>query len=116
MPLQTSIARDGELLPLQWGEFHVACMGLAAMFDAEEGPCPNPGSVYQTDLLRFDCYPDAAFPVTRMVSFMLNGHGSLSKTPLNTGSYTITRKHRFMDLETREVLTLLPGDVLRAWR
>lgn len=116
MPLQTSIARDGELLPLRWGDFHRASMGLAAMFDAETGPCPHPGSVYQTDVVRFECYPDAAFPVTRMVTFLLNDYGALSKTPLNYGVYTLTRKHKFMNLETSEVLTLLPGDELRAVR
>jgi len=116
VPLKTTIARDGELLQLRWGDFHVAAMALASMFDAETGPCPNPGSVYQTDPARFDCYPDAAFPMTRQVCFILNEYGALRKTPLNYGEYTLRRKHKFMDLANGEVLMLLPGDVLHAYR
>lgn len=118
MPLQTSITRGGELVPLPWGDFHVASLALAAMFDVEspDFPVRKPEEIYTTDELSFECYPDAAFPVTKLLAFMLSDYGALSKTPLNGGAYTLRGKHRFMDAVTGAVLTLLPGDVLRAWR
>lgn len=116
MPLNTQIIRDGQQLQLPWGDFHIACMALAASFDAGTGVISGPETVYETDELRFDCYPDAPFPVTQGVAFTLTSYGALAKTPLNDGTYTLTRKHKFLDLADGEELTLLPGDVLMAQR
>lgn len=114
MPLITTVTRDGELLPVNWdGDFAVAAMALAACFDVGKF---QPDDVYDTDELRFDCYPDAAFPVTRGVAFHLCSYGALANTPLNGGAYTLTRKHKFLDAASRDVLELHPGDVLRAVR
>ena len=116
MPLITEILRDGESLPLAWGDFHIAAMALAACFEAGEGAIKSPESVYDTDPRTFECYPDAPFPITRRFAFMMADYGSLGTTPLNYGEFTLTRKHKFIDLADFEVLTLLPGDVLRAVR
>jgi hypothetical protein len=112
MPLATQILRDGDLLKLAWSDFHVACMALASSFEAGDNSFSDPSKVYDTDELRFDCYPDAAFPVTRQLAFMLCTYGMLAKTPLNDRSYTLTRKHKFLDTTDGEILELLPGDIL----
>ena len=117
MPLITEIRRDGEQLQLPWNNFHIACMALASSFEAGGNAIAAPEKVYEgMDPRMFDCYPDAAFPVTTKVAFILTDYGALALTPLNYGEFTLTRKHRFMDVIDGEVLTLLPGDVLRAVR
>ena len=118
MPLNTRIERDGELLSLKWGDFHVAAMALASLFDSDEhdSAIQGPEDLYDTDELRFDCYPDAPCPITRRMAFMLCDYGALGRTPLNYGEYTLRRKHKFMDLADGEVLELLPGDKLAAVR
>jgi hypothetical protein len=116
MPLNTQIIRNGEALRLHWGDFHVAAMALAASFDAGTGPVSDPTKVYEVEPERFACYPDAAFPITRRLAFELTSYPVLGLTPLNDGMYTLTRKHKFQDLADGEVLELLPGDVLHAYR
>jgi hypothetical protein len=116
MPLHTSITRDGEQLSLRWGDFHVAAMALASMFDSGTGPCKDPSVVYEAPAEMFECYPDAPFPVTRRIAFELTSYPVLGLTPLNFGAYTLKGKHKFMDLQDGEVLELLPGDELRAVR
>jgi hypothetical protein len=117
MPLNTQIIRNGEALKLRWGNFHIAAMALASMFDADyEGVIQGPEDVYQVDLRMFECYPDAAFPVTRQMAFVLTDYGALGKTPLNYGRYTLKGKHKFLDENDGEVLELLPGDMLHAYR
>jgi hypothetical protein len=88
MPLSTSITRNGELLSLRWGNFHIAALALASMFDSEthDGPVQGPEDVYETDEIRFECYPDAPFPVTRKIAFVLADYGALGRTPLNYGA------------------------------
>lgn len=116
MPLNTQIIRDGEPMKIRWGNFHIAAMALAASFDSGTGPVSSPDKVYEAPPGEFDCYPDAPFPISRQVSFMLAEYGALGKTPLNEGSYTLTKRHKFMDMMDGEILALLPGDILRAWR
>jgi len=116
MPLITEILRDGEQLQLSWGNFHIACMALASSFEAGGNSIADPCKVYDLDPRMFECYPDAAFPVTRKLAFILADYGALANTPLNYGEYTLTRKHRFIDQADGEILTLLPGDRLRAVR
>jgi hypothetical protein len=116
MPLATQILRNGERLQLPWGDFHVACMSLAACFDSGTGPTPGPNQVYDRPSGFFDCYPDATFPVSQPLAFMLCSYPMLAKTPLGDGPYTLTRRHKFRDVVDGEILTLLPGDVLIAQR
>jgi hypothetical protein len=115
MPLSTQIERDGKLLSLRWGNFHIAAMALAASFD--EGTSDvigNPDTVY--DGKTFPDYPDKPFPITANLAFILTDYGALSKTPLNEGTYTLTKRHQFIDKVDDEILELLPGDILRAYR
>lgn len=117
MPLITRIIRNGEPLSLRWGDFHVAAMALAACFDSGSWPeLDSPSKIYDAEPGTFDCYPDAAFPITRAIAFHLCSYPVLGRTALNDGPYTLTKRHRFIDEEDGEVLELLPGDVLLAVR
>ena len=116
MPLITEILRGGEQLKLPWSNFEIACMALASSFEAGEGAIRGPETVYELDPRTFECYPDAAFPVTYEIAFMLTDYGALGNTPLNFGAYTLTRRHKFINQADGRILTLLPGDVLRAGR
>ena len=118
MPLNTSITRNGELLRLHWGDFYIAAMALAASFDDDtcENGFNSPSKVYETDPRTFECYPDAPFPIQGDVAFMMASYPMIGRTPLNEGSYTLTKRHKFIDTVDGEVLELLPGDVLNAWR
>jgi hypothetical protein len=116
MPLTTQIVRNGEPLKVRWGDFHVAAMALAACFDLQQEFIGNPNDVYEKDQPELVCYPDAPFPITNALAFYLTSYPMLAKTPLNSGSYILTRKHKFRDLTDGEVLELLPGDELVAYR
>jgi hypothetical protein len=116
MPLNTQIVRDGEALRLHWGDFHIAAMALAASFDSGEGPFAKFTDIYEVDPKMFECYPDAPFPIQRNIAFMLTSYPMLGRTPLNNGSYTLKRRHKFIDTSDGEVLILLPGDELVAVR
>jgi len=104
------------MLRLHWGDFHVCAMALAASFDSGEGPFAKFADIYDTDPKTFECYPDAPFPIQRDIAFMMCSYPMLAKTPLDNGTYTLKRKHKFIDRVDGEVLELLPGDVLNAWR
>jgi len=118
VPLITQVIRGGEPLGMKrgWGGFHIAALALAASFDSGQGPFADPAGIYKQDLPGLAYYPDAPFPVNRQVVFYLADYGALGLTPLNGGSYTLTRKQAFMDLADGEVLRLEPGDVLIAQR
>jgi hypothetical protein len=114
MPLNTHIQRDGKLLSLRWGNFHVAAMALAASFDEGTGVIGTPDKVY--DGKTFPDYPEKPFPISDNLAFMLTDYGALSNTPLNNGSYTLTKRHQFVDVVDGEILELLPGDILGAYQ
>jgi hypothetical protein len=119
MPLSTQIRRNGEPIPVRWSDFHVAAMALAAAFDQGTAFLGDPRDIYETDALpneMFDCYPDAPFPITKRIAFEIASYPVLARTPLNSGSYTLTRKHKFIDHTDGEVLELHPGDELIAYR
>lgn len=113
MPLNTQIIRNGEPMKLHWGNFHIAAMALAAAFDAKEGPLGDMTKIYENVE---HVHPYMPFPIARGIAFMLTEYGALSKTPLNEGSYTLKYGHSFIDLADGEVLELLPGDELVAYR
>jgi len=113
MPLNTQIIRNGEPLKLHWGDFHIAAMALAASFEVGEGPIGDPTKIYADEL---HVHPYMGFPITRRIAFMLSDYGALSKTPLNEGRYTLKHTHTFTDLTDGEMLELLPGDELVAYR
>lgn len=122
MPLNTQIERKGEALPVRWGEFHVACMVLAAAWDSGEGPfTDNTDPRDRDEKPKFANgdeldYPVEPYPVSPREVFNLVMYPIISATPLNSGEYVLKREHRFVDVTDGEVLELLPGDVLKAWR
>lgn len=137
MPLHTSIRRDGEPLELHWGEFHVAAMAIAAACDdpthpeaklfAEPTDRPDfawpatqeeAGTDTPAEWLGKDesSYPEVPCPITRKDSWQIASYPYLAMTPLNSGSYTLKREHKFVDVMDGEILHLLPGDELLAAR
>jgi hypothetical protein len=121
MPLNTQILRDGESLPLRWGDFHVAAMVLAATFDSGVGPFEDntPPTVLTNTKTKEEVpfnYPLEPLPITRRDAFDLTDYSAIATTPLNEGSYELKGPHRFIDCADGEILELLPGDVLKAWR
>jgi hypothetical protein len=113
MPLNTQIIRNGEPLKLHWGDFHIAAMALASSFEVKKGPLGDPTKIYVDEL---HVHPYIGFPISRGIAFILSDYGALGNTPLNDGDYTLKLTHRFTDLVDGEVLDLLPGDKLIAYR
>jgi hypothetical protein len=114
MPLNTQIVRNGKPLEICWGGFHVAAMVLAVTMDSGEGPfapeaCSKKGMYGVDD-------PDALMNINPAQSFSLVEYGAIGATPLNTGAYTLIGTYVFQDTSDGEVFTLLPGDVLSAYR
>lgn len=108
MPLFTQIERDGETLTLNWCDFHVASMILAAAWDSGIGPFvenapPEGFEEHPVGVTPKDCFNLVMYPV-------------IAATPLNKGDYTLTKDFKFVDTTDGEELNLLRGDVLRAWR
>jgi hypothetical protein len=118
MPLSTQIVRNGESLPKRWGDFHIAAMVLAAAFDSGKGPFEKSNSARKAikDRRLARRYPTEPLPITRGTSFQLASYPIIGTTPLNEGSYTLKNRHHFIDETDGEVLELLPGDVLVAYR
>jgi hypothetical protein len=111
MPLNTQIRRDGKPLSVRWGGFHVACMVLAAAWDSGEGKLAEQVSVPED----ID-YPNEPCRIGQGDVWDLMSYPVIALTPLNSGPYTLKGTHRFEDAADGEVLELLPGDVLSAWR
>lgn len=111
MPLSTQIIRNGEPLVLRWGSFHIAAMAIAASVDKGEGPLSDLSKIYDAEFASFD-----PFPISSQLAFILTDYGALGKTPLNEGRYTLTKRHAFCDASDGEILELLPGDILVAYR
>lgn len=109
MPLITSITRNGRLLPVRWGGFHIAAIAIASLLDSGQinSETMFDGKVYDHET------PIAIDPRTTwdMVSY-----GALSMTPLNKSEYTLTGRYVFRDTTDGEILNLQPGDVLSAVR
>lgn len=126
MPLNTQILRNGETLKLKWTDFHVAAMVCASSWDAGKGPFENNtpkfkwggGETIPKEWRGKDesLYPEVPCPITPYDGFKLAMYHVIGATPLNNGPYTLKKKHKFVDTTDSEVLELLPGDVLKAWR
>jgi hypothetical protein len=117
MPLNTQIIRNGKQLPLRWGDFHVAAMALAACFDEGSNEVlSDPTKIYEEAPEGYLDYPNKPFPITPSLAWTLTTYPMLSKTPLNEGHYTLKNKQVFIDMADNEVLELLPGDELIAFR
>jgi len=122
MPLNTQIIRDGKPLKIKWGGFHVVAMTLAAAFDSGEGPfdgAQKPKYTYTEGEYKGKTeadYPDVPCPISQANLWDLMGYHVISTTPLNRGGYKLKNKHRFLDITDNELLELLPGDELIAYR
>lgn len=117
MPLITQITRDGEPLTLTWGDFHVAAMVIAAALDSGKGPWAENtihgiASQWEDKLT----YPADPLPISFKDAWSICSYPVIAATPLNDGPYTLTKPHRFIDQRDGEVLDLLPGDILSAYR
>lgn len=117
MPLQTSITRDGELVKLSWGQFHVAAMVIAAALDSGKGPFKDNSL---TGILREGAevpdYPTEPITLAPGDCFPLADYYVIALTPLNDGPYTLQHDHHFRDASDGEDFPLKAGDVLHAWR
>jgi hypothetical protein len=132
MPLNTRIIRDGEPLKLRWSGFHVAAMAVAASVDDpslgksifEDKTLDRPDFEYGptvpanpewagADQSR---YPEVPCPISPRDAFEIGSYPMLGLTPLNDRRYVLKREHAFVDVTNGEVLRLLPGDELVAFR
>ena len=115
MPLFTQIERDGNMLELRWGEFHVACMKLAAWFDNKSDE--EMKKVITGDENDPNEYPETPLGLGSLDILSVVGYGVLSETELaSKGVQVLNKVHRFVDVEDNEVFELLPGDTLKMWR
>lgn len=116
-PVVTQIIRDGKPLALRWGDFHIAAMIWASVWDSGIGPFESndpPGFYDDGEGHVFPArYPELAAPITPDDSFAIVRRDVIVETPLRHGRYVLKREHRFIDMTDGEVLHLLPADVLR---
>lgn len=114
MPLNTQILRDGEIMKLRWGGFHVAAMVMAASADSGEGPYKDmPAFVKEARALMAK---QGSIGVNPGDVFSLTNYYIIAETPLNSGDYTLKEAWSFQDNVDGELLELKPGDVLKAYR
>jgi hypothetical protein len=109
MPLNSQVERDGDLLSIPWGHFHVAAMATAVMFEDNSAwpeVVPSP---------KLENYPLEPQPLTPADCFMLADYGVLGAI-FPEGIYTLKNAHAFIDTTDGEVFRLEPGDVLKVWR
>lgn len=109
MPLNTQIKRDDAILPVHWGQFHVAAMVVAVMF---ENPADWADKVKPNADLN---YPTEPQPLNPSDIFALVNYGVISAVAPK-GEYTLEQEHAFLDPFDNEVFRLQPGDILKFWR
>ena len=114
MPLNTQILRNGEVLPLRWGGFHVAAMVMAAAADSGEGPYKDMDS-FVTEMREL-MKRQESIGINPGNVFEMTNYFTIAATPLNGGGYTLKDRWVFHDNMDGEDLELLPGDELKAWR
>jgi len=116
MPLNTRIKRDGKplSLPNGWGSFHVTAMILAAAADSGQGPYEDmPAFIEEAKGLMKS---QGRIGVAPHDTWNLMNYYMIATTPLNHGGYVLKERWEFIDKQDGEVLELLPGDELIAWR
>lgn len=118
MPLETQIQDlDGKLIPLRWGDFHIAAMVLAATFDSGQGPFKdNRLRRIIRDRRLARRYPVEPMPIGPGTCFQLASYPVIGATPLSGEGYVLKRTHRFIDTRDGELLELFPGYRLIAFR
>jgi hypothetical protein len=87
MPVNTMLTRNGEMVPLRWGRWHLNCLA-----DAMVDECPNV-NLYMG-------FPNDKDP---------NGDGDY-------GEFTFLQTHHYEDPSDGEVFIIHPGDRYKAWR
>lgn len=120
MPLMTEIRRNGEKMkmPNGWGGFHVAAMVVAMMFEAPE----SWGDAQPNDDLDYPNEPQGIGPgdVFSLMAYPVIGQAIENACEANgqdsSSRYVLQKEHRFIDTQDGEILHLLPGDELSAWR
>jgi len=112
MPLETRIIRNGEPLRIPWGGFHVAAMVLAVTLETGKGPFQDNS---RDALLTEEC-GGLPIAITPSLTFELMSYPAIGATALNDGPYTVQEEWTFQDVTDGEILQLLPGDVLHAYR
>lgn len=104
MPLNVEVIRARKPVQVRWGHFHLNAMYTAAVREA----APELELASGVTIGEFD----------GIVDFASTGIYYLDiEAPLvRRGEQTLLDTHEFVDPTDGEVFTLLPGDVLRAWR
>jgi hypothetical protein len=114
MPLNTQIMRDGKVLKVKWGGFHVAAMVIAASADSGKGPYKDMKS-FKAEIKGL-MEKQGAVGINPSDTWSLMDYGAISMTPLNAADYTLKERWVFQDNTDGEKWELLPGDVLKMWR
>jgi hypothetical protein len=128
MPLTTQIRRDGELVPVSWGAFHIAAMAIASCLDGHgrddvreeleemitslRSGARNVGE-YPEHALGADA--DLGIPVPQGLCFQLTDYGALGVCGLDEAPI-LKKRYTFWDPADGEIFTLEPGDQLFAYR
>jgi hypothetical protein len=115
LPLHTSITRDGELLQLAWGDFHVAVMAIASSVDAERGLYEDPVDAARNarDLMN----RNGCIGIDHGTVFAICMYHVLGSTPVGeSGFYKLTKDWTFYDNSDGERFVLKAGDELRMSR
>ena len=113
MPLNTQIVRDGKILPVRWGYWHVNLMFTVTTVEQEpdreyaEGKTFGQLGSIEHEGQTYDCFVEFYAGV-----YYLDYQTDLCRK----GEQTLTAAHRYIDPADGEVFEFLPGDVLRAWR
>jgi hypothetical protein len=110
MPLVTEIERNGRRLKIRWGQFHVAAMAVATMFEhPEDWKDAKPNADIIED------YPATPQPLSGIDVWEIVSYPVLAEI-FPDGEYTLKHPHAFLDLTDGEVFELKKGDKLSIWR
>lgn len=116
MPLNTMIIREGQELHLRWGAFHVAAMVIASALDSGKGPWKD-NTVEELFGEDTDYGPGKEIPLSPVSVWALaTSYPAIGATPMGHDGYVLTKAWTFRDVTDGEVLELLPGDRLIAYR
>lgn len=111
MPLSTQIVRNGKILKVRWGQFHVAAMAIASIMETDAENWQGLRDEINERIPKGDPIPLTPSDVFTLVSYPV-----LGSTPLNNGEYVLTQDWQFVDTSDGEVFVLESGDILKAWR
>jgi len=117
VPLNTRIIRNGVPLQIRWGSFHVAAMVCAASWDSGKGIFEDNSEPPTQTERRLDTNEEVTGHfLSPKNCFEFVDYGRIAATPLNEGSYVLKKAYTFIDITDGEILYLVPGDKLVAYR